>query len=405
MHKIWEICAHRCVIHISGWEVERFLNICKHNGVSFSNIIADKTGIFATVAYKQWKHICQLQEKCQVQCSIVIETGMAPILKKYKKRVVFFICILLFGMAVFYSSLFVLHIEVEGTTVYTEEEIAEYVSQNLVPIGTKRKEISIAQLEKDLRMQYDQVAWITCEVDGTRLVVRIVETVSKEDIKSYDTPCNIVAVRDGVVLDLLAKSGQKVVSPGDEVKKGDILITGVVNVYNEYEELIETNYVAADGLVYGQTEYSYEQTFPMDYTEKKQGKKKKMGIALRFGTNVKTIYEPKNTEGLEQVGTTHTMHIGNAYYLPVSIVLTKYYQPEYKTKTYTDDEAKEKQKRMLQKYMDDLKKKGVEILENNVTIDIKNGNCTASGTLVVREIIGAPETLTIPEPMLQENEE
>ena len=47
-----EICAHRCVIHISGWEVERFLNICKHNEVFFSDIITDKTGIFATICCK-----------------------------------------------------------------------------------------------------------------------------------------------------------------------------------------------------------------------------------------------------------------------------------------------------------------------------------------------------------------
>ena len=405
MRKIWEICAHRCVIHISGWEVERFLNICKHNEVSFSDIITDKTGIFATITYKQWKRVCELKEKCQVQCNIVTEMGMVPFLLKYKKRIAFLISLCLCFGIVFYSSLFIWHIDVEGTAVYTEEEIVEYISHNLVPIGTKRNDVSIAQLEKDLRMQYDQMAWITCETDGTRLIVRIVETIDKEEIKSFDTPCNIVAIKDGVVLDLLAKSGKKVAAPGDEVKKGDILITGVVNVYNEYEELIETNYVAADGLVYGQTEYEYLQSFSMDFIEKKQGKKKKTGYGIQLGTKVKTLYEPYDTEGYEQVASTHTFHIGNAYYLPLSFIITKYYMPEYKTNTYTEQEAKEKQNRMLQKYIGDLKKKGVEILENNVTIEIKDGICTASGTLVVREIIGAPEVFTIPESTIQKNEE
>lgn len=405
MRKWSDICAHRCVIHITGWEVERFLNICKHNEILFSDVILDKTGVFATISYKTWKNIQKLQEKCQVNCSIVTETGLYPFLKKYKKRVAFFVSLLVCAGMLFYSSLFIWHIDVEGTSVYTEEEIITYISQSLVPIGTKRAAISIVELEKALRLQYDQIAWITCDVEGTRLIVRFVETVEKEEVKTFDTPCNIVAVKDGIVLDLLAKSGTKLVNPGDEVKKGDVLITGVVNIYNEYEELIETNYVAADGIVYAQTEYQYQQAFSLDHTEKRQGKKKKTGVSIQLGTSVKTLHQPKSVDGYEQVATTHTFHIGKAYYLPLSVTITKYYQPNYETKTYTEEEARKKQEQLLQTYIADLKKKGVEILENNVTIGFEDGECLASGTLVVREIIGAPETFVIPEETTQENEE
>lgn len=65
------------------------------------------------------------------------------------------------------------------------------------------------------------------------------------------------------------------------------MITGVVNIYNEYEELIETNYVAADGIVYAQTKYQYQQAFPLDYTQKRQGKRKDRNNdpAWKFGEN------------------------------------------------------------------------------------------------------------------------
>ena len=89
MRKWSDICAYRCVIHITGWEVERFLNICKHNDILFTDVIMDKTGVFATISYKAWKTVQKLQEKCQVSCSIVTETGLYPFLRKYKKRVAF----------------------------------------------------------------------------------------------------------------------------------------------------------------------------------------------------------------------------------------------------------------------------------------------------------------------------
>ena len=75
MRKWSDICAYRCVIHITGWEVERFLNICKHNDILFTDVIMDKTGVFATISYKAWKTVQKLQEKCQVSCSIVTETA------------------------------------------------------------------------------------------------------------------------------------------------------------------------------------------------------------------------------------------------------------------------------------------------------------------------------------------
>ena len=94
---------------------------------------------------------------------------------------------------------------------------------------------------------------------------------------------------------------------------------------------------------------------------------------------MKTLHQPKLVDGYEQVSTTHTFHIGKAYYLPFSVTVTKYYQPIYETKTYTEEEARKKQEQLLQTYIADLKKKGVEILENNVTIECKDGECLASG--------------------------
>lgn len=399
--------CHSIILEITGGDIDRFFNLCKNNGVLLKCLKPSGAGYTASMRYKQWELLHTFEDKCQVTCKIIKETGLVPFFKKYKKRVAFFAFLLLFLFLIFYSSRFVWHIEVEGESVYTDEEVIRYVQEELVPLGTKRKSIRIAELEKNLREHYDKIAWITCELDGTRLIVRFVETVSKEEIRKSEEPCNIVALKDGLVTELIATSGKKLANPGDEVKKGDILITGVVHVYNEYEELIETNYVAADGIVYGQTKYDYSMTFPMDYTEKKLGKKKKTGFRLCIGSDVYSIFSPKDTDTMEMVESVHSLHIGSSYYLPVSLVVNRYYRPEYETKTYTEEEARAKQEKLLQNYMNDLKKKGVEILENNVTIEFGNNECKASGTLIVKEIIGVPETFVVQEQIQEqlENEE
>ncbi|MCM1208512.1 MAG: sporulation protein, partial [Ruminococcus sp.] len=62
---------------------------------------------------------------------------------------------------------------------------------------------------------------------------------------------------------------------------------------------------------------------------------------------------------------------------------------------YTDEEAEEKAENKLQVYIDDLRKKGVEILENNVTISIRNGKCHADGHLVTSELVGIPSDISL----------
>lgn len=397
MRSLFEKTKHLCVIHISEGDPERFINLCRHAGLPVYDLVWDETGLFATMQYRDYKKAKEFEQKSGCHCSLVLQRGLVPLLQKYKKIFIFFLCLFFFFLLLFYSSGFIWHIRVEGeNAAYTQEEIVAYTTKNLIPVGTKKSSIRLNELERSLREQYDQIAWITCEIRGTCLTIRLTETISDVTIEQQEEPCNIIAIRDGVVTELIATSGTRLVNPGDEVKKGDILITGVVNIYNEYEELIETNYVPASGVCYGQTVYRYEQTFPMEYVKKKQGKKKKYAVSLRLGSHITPIHTPKQVEGYEKEEEIHTFHIGQTYYLPFGLIIGTYNRPEYATMAYTEQEAIEKQKTILQNYIENLRKKGVEILENNVTIKCDENRCIASGTLVVREKIGVPDPLTVP---------
>lgn len=400
---------HRYVIHISGDDSERFLNLCKHGKIALRAIYRDDTGVFAEVTKKDFENIKKFEKKCDCKCSVVMEKGVVPLLKRHRIHITFFACILLIAWFIYYSSLFIWHIDVEGETDYTKEEILSYVSDSLVPLGTRRKDITIADLEKKLRMQYDRLAWITCEVDGTRLVIHLVETITEQNVTKINKPCNIVAIKDGLVTEAIATQGTRMVEPGDEVKKGDILITGAVQIYNEFDELIETNYVPADGEIYAQTRYPYKKELSLRTTQRIYGKCRKYSISISTKNKTTNIYTPSDTKSYARIEDTYTVHLGHSYYLPFRVTIGKYYTPVYKNITYTKQEVYDKQMKILQKYMEDLQKKGVEILENNVTIEYRDGKCLASGTLLVKEKIGAPELLTIPEQMkvhdMEENEE
>ena len=70
------------------------------------------------------------------------------------------------------------------------------------------------------------------------------------DIINKNLPCDIVAKKDGIIEEVLVKNGVEVVKVGDVVLKGDILISGIIDL-----EFFETKMVHAIGNVKARTSY------------------------------------------------------------------------------------------------------------------------------------------------------
>lgn len=383
------------LIEISGIQKDRFINICSKKHILLRDMEKKGEKIYAYVSYKEYKVCQEYVKKTKTDIKVVKCFGLPFFIIRYRKRYGFIAGILLYFSMIYVFTMYIWDIEVSGDSVYTGEQIEKDIRDNYVDIFTKKSDINCDELEKALREKYSKVAWISCDIKGTCLNINITETIDKNyNIKS-DKPCNIVAVKDGILTDIIVRTGKSTRSNGDEVKKGDIIITGTINLYNDYDELLETNYVSADGDVYAIVEYEYKDEFEMNVYDKVYTGKEKKAYDIVFDdvhipVGIKADYELYDT-----VVTEHRLKLGSSIYLPV--YFNKITSKEYDTVlcTYSEDEAEEKAKKRLQIYIEDLQKKGVEILENNVTIDVGSDKCNAKGTIVVKELIGVPEEINI----------
>ena len=84
----------------------------------------------------------------------------------------------------------------------------------------------------------------------------------------------------------------------------------------------------------------------------------------------------------------YKLKLAGDFYLPIAINVTKLRIYKAVLNTYTDEEAFYKADKRLSVYLDDLRKKEVEILENNVKIEINHQDCVSRGTLTVIERTG-----------------
>lgn len=368
---------------------ERFLNLCTKQEIRIWNL-EQKGGVYhCCIGRGDFKKSIPIQEKTNTGLKIERKCGLPFFLSKYKKRKWLFVgafcCVgLILGL-----SQFIWEIKVEGNVSYTEEDIKKYINRNEISLGTLRRKVNCEELEEKLRRHYDEIAWISCSIDGCQLSVRIKETLDKNTKNETDQPCDLVALKDGIITSIVTQNGTPLVKKGDKVKKGETLITGNIYIYSDSNEVLETHQVPADGMIWARTKVDYSCSFSRSYYKKKYGKKKNYTYAvIACGKWIPLMPTIKQKEGMDQIKEKYPWKLGNSFYLPITIEKTTTRKYETKRIEYSKKEAYKEMERRIQRRKDQLEKKGIEVEQDAIKIEVNEQTCKASGTMILKEPIG-----------------
>ena len=104
---------------------------------------------------------------------------------------------------------------------------------------------------------------------------------------SFADGADLAAAADGTVVSILTRSGVPMVRAGDEVKKGDVLISGLVPVKNDDQTVREYGRVVSDGDVVIETKKQVHLTQPFscqykNYTGREKTKRFVTAGSRRF---------------------------------------------------------------------------------------------------------------------------
>ncbi|MDO4170450.1 MAG: sporulation protein YqfD [Lachnospiraceae bacterium] len=368
---------------------ERFLNLCTRQGIEIWDI-QKKDGRYTCYLTRDgWKSSQQLQEKTNTELKILGKAGLPFFLCKYRKRKLFVLGIVLCMLLLFGLSQFVWEISVSGNVSYTKEDITKFIDQKYVKLGTPKLKVNCAELEEQLRVHYDEIAWVSCSLDGCRLSVHIKETLDKNTKNNARVPCDLVASKSGTITSIVTQNGTPLVKKGDKIKKGDTLITGNIYLYSDSNEVLETYQIIAEGEIWAKTKVNYESTFSRSYYEKKYQKKKSYTYALHAcGRRIPLMPEIKQQEGMDQITEQYPLKIGNTFYLPFYFERTTTRRFTPTRKEYGKQEAYQKAQSKIKKKIQEFEKKGMKVLSQDINIQVNDTNCEAKGYFTVEEPVG-----------------
>ena len=164
-----------------------------------------------------------------------------------KRPVLVFAMILFFG-AVFYIPGRVFFVRVEGnSTIYTNR-ILETAANLGIRFGASRRHVRSEQVKNGLLSEIDRLEWVGVNTKGCVAVISVREHTSENKIAIPNNPCDVVAMRDGIVLSCDVTRGNPVCFPGQSVAAGQILISGTV------DHGITVTSTAAEGEVFAATQ-------------------------------------------------------------------------------------------------------------------------------------------------------
>lgn len=214
-------------IEIQSLIPEKFVNLMWKNDVYIKNIKKISiTTMTMEISLKDYGKIENIAKKTKTKIKIVERRGMAFFLIKVKRRVAFVAGIILFIGIIYYLSTFIWNIEISSDKYLSPYEIRQQLNSYGIKPGISKKNINVYDIEEKLIKNNDSIMWVKARIEGANLKISAAERQSPPSIISENTPCNLVAKRDGEVTRVYTTAGTPVVKRGDMIRKGQVLVKG-----------------------------------------------------------------------------------------------------------------------------------------------------------------------------------
>lgn len=379
---------------LRGASSERFMNLCRHRGIYLWDICPHDDMFVFKITVKDFKQLRQIVKKSKMKVSIKKRYGLPFLILKNKKHKMFFCGIILCIVILYILSLFLWDIEITGNSYYTDTTIVKFLEELDIKIGTSKKSISPADLEEELRLKYNNISWVSAQIIGTKLFINLEEISPKEsaaeEAEAEAAYYDLIASNDGIITAMITRTGTPVVHIGDTVAKGEVLVSGMVKIYNDDATERLTKLVKADADIYAQTTYEYKEKYSLTYIKRNYtGNTTKSYSFHLFSHRIELPYSNNSYDKYDTSSITNKYRLTTNFYLPFSSEVTinqEYIEEEYQ---YTQEEISKIANEALEQFISDLENKGATLIRNDVEIQVTDNTCIASGTLIFDEPIGS----------------
>ena len=347
---------NKIVISITGINTLRFINLLKQNNIRLFNIKRMSDTTECVMFAKDFKKIKSFAKITGVRVRISKKNGPGFFIFNNRNRYFLVAGLIIFIIIILWSTKKIVKIEIHGNEYYASTEIYEFLTENNI-----------------------------VHINGNTLIITVKENKTVKQEKEDETPCNLVATEDGVVVSIITRAGVPLVKAGDVVKREDVLVYSKI----DYNKIMGENYgyetvcCDADILIRVNKEYK-------DIVNRKYEKRVYTGRIQKVkGIKINNLYLTISKEKCKfKKYDTETTYSDDRYgfkKLPVTYFYTTYREYELVESEYTDEELQNILEKKIDNYIEKLKENSIQTESKSVNIRLYSESAVAEGTITTVE--------------------
>ncbi|MFP4975609.1 sporulation protein YqfD [Paenibacillus sp. CN-4] len=245
-------------VSVSGPRVEELINALGEAGIPLWGVKPEPEGVRLHLLLPDFYALRPLLKRTGCRMRIRGRTGLPFRLARLWKRKFFVAGAVCFAVLLVLLSSMVWTVRVSGNERIASEDILEAAKlEGIRPYQWIWRLETPDKLSKALTLRLPGVSWVGVERQGTAVNIQVVESAEPEKQELY-SPRHLVSRSDAVITEIIAEQGRPAVSRNTRVKKGDILISGILGD-EENSEL-----VVAKGEVRGLVWHEYNIAVPLE---------------------------------------------------------------------------------------------------------------------------------------------
>ncbi len=345
--------------------------------------------LYCRIFLKDFYKLRPIARKCKVWAVVKERSGFPFVIEMMRRRLSFFVGVAIFIFLLMFLSSRIWGISIEGQSVHTRESLLKYLDSRNVYGGMAVRDVECSTIREELRHSFDDISWVSVELRGSRILIKLKEAQLVQENKEDKTPASLVAEDAGTVISIVTSRGTANVRAGDKIKKNKVLISGIDKITGDGDELVRKRRVRAEGKVVVESVKKYEDELLKRYSKKEYtGRKKYLYNIIVSGTNV-FFYNPLNN--LETYKKCDIIREGGQIFKDLSQRFPVYFwrqcfaEVKNTEADYTDKEAKGFLNERFKYYLDEQKKNGYKIIDARLFIEKSGGRYIAHSDVKVQK--------------------
>lgn len=276
--------------------------------------------------------------------------GFLSFAERYQKRKGLAVGFLLAISLLFLSSLFVWDITVEGADRIPEKRIMDALAERGLQLGTFIPSFDTEIIEQMLVLDIDGLSFVSIQRKGTVVRVEVREREKETEILDTESPSNMIAAADGQIEALRVTGGYATVTLGETVKKGDLLVSGIID-----SAALGYRLVRARGEVLARTTLTYQVEIPYETTEKVYTGKFFSQKSIKFFSKTIKLFRKDSicVSSCDKIESEKRIYLFGLIKLPIFVTETEYAEYELVPKTLTHKEALQEAYRQIRLLYED----------------------------------------------------